>query len=63
MGDIYLAGYKLIGKITCTQGGHKLTNQILRKVFSDKKNFSIIEIKEKNLPYTLINRNVLKSIA
>ena len=63
MGDIYLAGYKLIGKITCTQGGLKLTNQILRKVFSDKKNFSIIEIKEKNLPYTLINRNVLKSIA
>ena len=63
MGDIYLAGYKLIGKITCSQGGHKLTNQILRKVFSDKSNFSIVEIKEKNLPYTLINKNFLKSIA
>ena len=63
MGDIYLAGYKIIGKIICSQGGHKLTNQILRKVFSNKNNFSIVEIKEKNLPYTHINKNILKSIA
>ena len=63
MGDIYLAGYKIIGKIVCSQGGHKLTNQILRKVFSNKKNFSIVEIREKNLPYTYINKNFLKSIA
>mgnify|MGYP001423944379 CR=1 FL=1 len=63
MGDLYLSGYKIIGKIVCSQGGHKLTNQILRKVFSDSANFSIVEIKEKNLPYTLLNRNILKSIA
>jgi UDP-3-O-[3-hydroxymyristoyl] N-acetylglucosamine deacetylase len=63
MGDIYLSGYKIIGKIVCSQGGHKLTNQILRKVFSHKNNFSIVEIKEKNLPYTYINKNILKSIA
>ena len=62
MGDLYLAGYKIIGKIICSQGGHKLTNQLLRKVFSDKNNFSIIEIKEKNMPHTLIKRNILKSI-
>ena len=63
MGDLYLAGYKIIGKIVCSQGGHKLTNQLLRKVFNDNKNFSIHEIKEKNLPHTLLNRNLLKSIA
>jgi len=63
MGDLYLAGHKIIGKIVCSQGGHKLTNQVLRKVFSDKNNFSIIEIKEKILPYTYIDRNLLKSIA
>ena len=38
MGDLYLTGYKIIGKITCSQGGHKLTNQLLRKVFKDKNN-------------------------
>ena len=63
IGDIYLSGYKVIAKIKCKQGGHKLTNQLLRRVFEDNSNFSIIEIKEKNLPHTFINRNFLKSIA
>jgi UDP-3-O-[3-hydroxymyristoyl] N-acetylglucosamine deacetylase len=63
LGDIYLAGFKVIGKIICSQGGHKLTNQVLRKVFSNNNNYSIVEIKEKNLPHTHINKNFLKSIA
>jgi UDP-3-O-[3-hydroxymyristoyl] N-acetylglucosamine deacetylase len=63
IGDLYLSGFKIIGKIACSQGGHKLTNQLLRKAFIDKSNFSIIEIKEKNIPHTIINRNILKSIA
>ena len=63
MGDLYLSGYKIIGKVITSQGGHRLTNQLLRKLFSDKSNFSIIEIKEKNIPHSLINRNHLKSIA
>ena len=37
IGDVYLAGYKIIGKIKCIHGGHKLTNQLLRDVFKDKK--------------------------
>jgi len=63
MGDLYLAGYKIIGKIICSQGGHKLTNQLLRKVFQNDKNFSLIEITEKHLPNTFINKSHLKSIA
>ena len=63
MGDLYLAGYKIIGKVVCSQGGHKLTNQILRKVFQDDENFSLIEITEKNLPNTFINKSHLRSIA
>ena len=63
MGDLYLTGYKIIGKITCSQGGHKLTNQLLRKVFKDKNNFSIIEIKEKSLPHAFINKGNLRAIA
>ena len=63
IGDLYTAGYRIVANITCSQGGHFLTNQLLRKVFLNKENFSIIEIKEKNLPHTLINRNYLKSIA
>ena len=63
MGDLYLAGYKIIGKIICSQGGHKLTNQLLRKVFQNDENFSLIEITEKHLPNAFINKSHLKSIA
>ena len=63
MGDLYLAGYKIVGKIVCSQGGHKLTNQLLRKVFEDKENFSLLEIKEKTLPHAFINKRHLRSIA
>ena len=63
MGDLYLAGYKIIGKIICSQGGHLLTNNLLRKVFSNKSNFSVSEITEKSLPHTYVNKTHLKSIA
>ena len=63
MGDLYLSGHKIIGKLECSQGGHKLTNDLLRKVFSNNENFSIVEIQEKIIPNTFINREILKSIA
>jgi len=63
IGDLYTSGYRMVASITCSQGGHFLTNQLLRKVFENNENFSILEIKEKNLPHSLINRNLLRSIA
>ena len=63
IGDLFTSGYRIVASVTCSQGGHYLTNQLLRKVFQNKENFSILEIKEKNLPHTLINRNLLRSIA
>ena len=63
IGDLYTSGYRMVAKIKCSQGGHYLTNQLLRKVFENKENFSILEIKEKNLPHTLINKKLLRSIA
>jgi UDP-3-O-[3-hydroxymyristoyl] N-acetylglucosamine deacetylase len=63
MGDLYLSGYKIIGKLICSQGGHKLTNQLLRKVFENNTNFSIIEVRENKIPHSFINKRYLKSIA
>jgi len=63
IGDLYTSGYRIVASVLCSQGGHYLTNQLLRKVFQNKENFSILEIKEKNLPHALINRNLLRSIA
>ena len=63
IGDLYTSGYRMIASINCSQGGHYLTNRLLREVFSNKDNFSIIEIQERTLPHTLINRSLLRSIA
>ncbi len=63
IGDLYTCGYRMIASIKCSQGGHYLTNQLLRKVFKNKENFSIVEIKERNLPHTFIDRTLLRSIA
>ena len=63
MGNLYLSGYKIIGSVLCSQGGHGLTNKLLNKLFSDKRNYSLIEIKGKNLPHSFAYTNYLKSIA
>ena len=63
IGDLYTCGYRLLASIKCSQGGHYLTNQLLRKVFENKENFSIVEIKERSLPHTVIDRTFLRSIA
>ena len=44
-GDFVLSGYRVIGKVVCYQGGHELTNLFLRKIFSKKSDFKIIELK------------------
>ena len=63
LGDIYLAGYRMVGKITSSQGGHNVTNQGLRELFSNNENFSILELKEKNIPHSFLIKNPLKSSA
>ena len=63
IGDLYTTGYRIVASVKCSQGGHYLTNKLLRKIFENNKNFSILEIKEKNLPHTLLNKSFLRSIA
>ena len=63
MGDLFLSGYKIIGSVKCSQGGHNLTNKLLREVFSDEKNYSLIEIKGKQLPHVFANYHNFKYTA
>ena len=63
LGDIYLAGYRMVGKIISSQGGHNVTNQGLRELFSNNDNYSIIELKEKNIPHSFLIKNPLKTSA
>ena len=42
-GDFLLSGYRILGSVKCSQGGHGLSNQFLRAIFKDQSNFVIIE--------------------
>jgi UDP-3-O-[3-hydroxymyristoyl] N-acetylglucosamine deacetylase len=42
IGDLYLAGYPIIGKFQGFRSGHDLNNQLLHKLFSDKDNYKFV---------------------
>ena len=50
IGDLMLSGHKIFGHVKTSQGGHQLTNTLLRKFLADKSNwkFTSSEKKEKD---------------
>ena len=44
-GDFMLSGARVIGSVECIHGGHALTNEFLKKIFSDKTNYDVVESK------------------
>lgn len=42
LGDLYLSGFFITGKVICNQGGHELTSKFLKKIFENGENYSII---------------------
>ena len=62
-GDFLLSGYRIIGKVSCYQGGHELTNMFLRKLFNLKNSFTLIENKEVNIIKKTINTYKTDKIA
>ena len=48
-GDFMLSGARVIGSVECVHGGHALTNEFLKKIFSDKSNYDIVESKSSSL--------------
>ncbi len=46
MGDLMLAGHKIFGHIKTSQGGHHLTNILLRKFLSDKSSWKFENLKD-----------------
>ena len=36
VGDFMLSGYRVLGKVKCSQGGHELTNKFLRKLLNSQ---------------------------
>ena len=61
IGDLFLSGYRILGKVVCVQGGHQLNNNFVKKILSEnnqinKKDYS--KIKEFNKKYIIQNRKL-----
>ena len=59
----FLIKLTLNEKITYYSEGEDRYGRTLGKLFKNKENFSIIEIQERNLPHTILNKTLLRSIA
>ena len=44
VGDFYLLGMPLIGKVDCFAPGHNLNQQLIKKILKNKENYSIEKI-------------------
>lgn len=42
IGDFFTAAYPIIGHFACYKTGHALNNQLLRKLFSDSRNYQLV---------------------
>ena len=42
-GDFMLSGARVIGSVECIHGGHALTIEFLKKIFSSKNNYEVVE--------------------
>jgi len=43
IGDVYLSGYQIWGKIKTLSGGHETNLMLLKEVFSDNNNYDLVE--------------------
>jgi len=62
-GDFLLSGYRILGKVKCNQGGHEITNLFLKKLMSDKSNYSIVEINDDIFEKKITQFNQIKLAA
>ena len=44
LGDLMLLGHRVFGHIKTSQGGHQLTNTLLREFFSNKSNWEFVSL-------------------
>ena len=63
VGDFLLSGYRILGKVKCYQGGHKLTNMFLRKLMQQKNSIKNLRPKYSKAPKTLKNLDSLSKLA
>ena len=59
-GDFLLSGFRIIGKVTCNQGGHELTNMFLRKLLEMKNASTNVELEEISISKKISDNQSIK---
>ena len=59
-GDFLLSGYRILGSVECTQGGHSLSNKFIRELFKDSSNFEVVEADYKNTIKSIYKTSINK---
>ena len=44
VGDLHLSGYSILGHFKGEKSGHKTNNELLKKIFSDKSSFTLVNM-------------------
>ena len=55
LGDFYLLGMQLVGKVDCFAPGHKLNQKFVREILKDKKNYVIENVMVNEYPEKIYN--------
>ena len=42
LGDIFMAGYRINGKVNAFKSGHELNNKLMRSLFSNRENWCMM---------------------
>lgn len=60
VGDLFMAGYAIIGEFTAFKSGHALNNQLLRELFSQPNAFEVVSLGDSDpLPIDFSSSKVL----
>ena len=62
-GDFLLSGYRVLGKVTCYQGGHELTNKFLKKLINSQKSYLITDLKDIIISKNITSNQSIKLVA
>ena len=54
IGDLHLAGHSILGHFKGKKSGHKINNELLKKMFSDKSSFTLVNLSKANMKETNI---------
>ena len=46
IGDLYLSGHSILGHFEGIKSGHSINNKLLKKIFSDKSSFALVNMSE-----------------